>query len=337
MLVGQRPPEHSSVDRAPPAHRDAPRRPAGCFCPCIRPPFRPAAGPLLEPAHPAILRLLLAARHHLHDPGAAGGGGGGCCHGWAAGAGGGCRCHGRSRCALSSRPACLPATLHLPCLPACLPASNPARSPACLPSLCPHRRHAPQDRLKIVKGGIGPDTMLARQVVLNCGAFHGWVGAGAGAAAAAAAASPAALLAPLLLLLLCVCVCPHAWVVATPCGPDKPTAMPSVPLCCAALHAARWTRRCRYGEGCNGGDVIDVVRYMKSYGLPDESCQVGARGAAAARPPPAQHRAASSAWREAGSHPPGAAPHAALPPAHLLLGVRSPQPRLGCHPPPQPA
>ena len=30
-----------------------------------------------------------------------------------------------------------------------------------------------QDRLKIIKGGIGPDTMLARQVVLNCGAFHG--------------------------------------------------------------------------------------------------------------------------------------------------------------------
>lgn len=57
-----------------------------------------------------------------------------------------------------------------------------------------------QDRLKIIKGGIGPDTMLARQVVLNCGAFHG------------------------------------------------------------------------YGEGCNGGDVIDVVRYMKHYGLPDESC-----------------------------------------------------------------
>ncbi|KAI3425307.1 hypothetical protein D9Q98_009072 [Chlorella vulgaris] len=58
-----------------------------------------------------------------------------------------------------------------------------------------------QDRLKIVKGGIGPDTMLARQVVLNCGAFHG------------------------------------------------------------------------YGKGCDGGDVIDVVRYMKHYGLPDESCQ----------------------------------------------------------------
>lgn len=58
-----------------------------------------------------------------------------------------------------------------------------------------------QDRLKIVKGGVGPDVMLARQVVLNCGAFHG------------------------------------------------------------------------YGEGCNGGDVIDVVRYMKNFGLPDESCQ----------------------------------------------------------------
>ena len=31
-----------------------------------------------------------------------------------------------------------------------------------------------------------------------------------------------------------------------------------------------------YGEGCNGGDVIDVVRYMKHYGLPDESCMVKA-------------------------------------------------------------
>ncbi|EFN53751.1 hypothetical protein CHLNCDRAFT_136354 [Chlorella variabilis] len=71
------------------------------------------------------------------------------------------------------------------------------------------RQVAAVDRLKIVKGGIGPDTMLARQVVLNCGAFHG------------------------------------------------------------------------YGEGCNGGDVIDVVRYMKSYGLPDESCQVVAVAAAA--------------------------------------------------------
>ncbi|EFN53799.1 hypothetical protein CHLNCDRAFT_136485 [Chlorella variabilis] len=58
-----------------------------------------------------------------------------------------------------------------------------------------------QDRLKIVKGGIGPDTMLARQVVLNCGAFHG------------------------------------------------------------------------YGQGCGGGDVIDVLRYMAHFGLPDESCQ----------------------------------------------------------------
>ncbi|PSC75212.1 Cathepsin Z isoform A [Micractinium conductrix] len=58
-----------------------------------------------------------------------------------------------------------------------------------------------QDRLKIVKGGVGPDVMLARQVVLNCGAFHG------------------------------------------------------------------------YGQGCDGGDVIDVVRYMKHFGLPDESCQ----------------------------------------------------------------
>ncbi len=29
-----------------------------------------------------------------------------------------------------------------------------------------------------------------------------------------------------------------------------------------------------YGEGCNGGDVIDVVRYTKNFGLPDESCMV---------------------------------------------------------------
>lgn len=34
---------------------------------------------------------------------------------------------------------------------------------------------------------------------------------------------------------------------------------------------------CRYGQGCDGGDVIDVVRYMTHYGLPDESCMVRAR------------------------------------------------------------
>ena len=26
------------------------------------------------------------------------------------------------------------------------------------------------------------------------------------------------------------------------------------------------------GAGCDGGDVIDVLRYMTKYGLPDESC-----------------------------------------------------------------
>lgn len=57
-----------------------------------------------------------------------------------------------------------------------------------------------QDRLKIAKDGLGPDTMLARQVILNCAAFHGW------------------------------------------------------------------------GGGCDGGDVIDVLRYMAKFGLPDESC-----------------------------------------------------------------
>ena len=35
---------------------------------------------------------------------------------------------------------------------------------------------------------------------------------------------------------------------------------------------ALWS--CRYSEGCNGGDVIDVIRYMKHFGVPDESCQV---------------------------------------------------------------
>lgn len=29
-----------------------------------------------------------------------------------------------------------------------------------------------QDRLKIVKKGLGPDVMLARQSLLNCAAFH---------------------------------------------------------------------------------------------------------------------------------------------------------------------
>ncbi|KAL6776791.1 hypothetical protein ACKKBF_B30930 [Auxenochlorella protothecoides x Auxenochlorella symbiontica] len=57
-----------------------------------------------------------------------------------------------------------------------------------------------QDRLKITKDGAGPDAMLARQVILNCAAFHG------------------------------------------------------------------------FGGGCDGGDVIDVLRYMAAYGLPDESC-----------------------------------------------------------------
>ncbi|GAB4814766.1 hypothetical protein N2152v2_001812 [Parachlorella kessleri] len=59
-----------------------------------------------------------------------------------------------------------------------------------------------QDRLKIVKNATGPDVMLARQTVLNCGPFHG------------------------------------------------------------------------YSKGCDGGDVIDVIRYMKHFGLPDESCQI---------------------------------------------------------------
>ena len=35
-------------------------------------------------------------------------------------------------------------------------------------------------------------------------------------------------------------------------------------LNCAAFHD--------YGAGCDGGDVIDVLRYMAKYGLPDESC-----------------------------------------------------------------
>jgi hypothetical protein len=29
---------------------------------------------------------------------------------------------------------------------------------------------------------------------------------------------------------------------------------------------------CRYSKGCDGGDVIDVIRYMKHFGVPDESC-----------------------------------------------------------------
>lgn len=57
-----------------------------------------------------------------------------------------------------------------------------------------------QDRLKIAKNGIGPDAMLARQVILNCGAFHDM------------------------------------------------------------------------GDGCGGGDSVDVLRYMAQFGLPDESC-----------------------------------------------------------------
>lgn len=57
-----------------------------------------------------------------------------------------------------------------------------------------------QDRLKIAKKGKGPDIMLSRQTLLNCGWFH------------------------------------------------------------------------KNGDGCNGGDPIDVFRFMKDYGLPDEGC-----------------------------------------------------------------
>lgn len=57
-----------------------------------------------------------------------------------------------------------------------------------------------QDRLKIRKKGRGPDTMLGRQTLLNCGAYEG------------------------------------------------------------------------FGAGCDGGDPIDVFRFMSKFGLPDESC-----------------------------------------------------------------
>jgi hypothetical protein len=46
-------------------------------------------------------------------------------------------------------------------------------------------------------------------------------------------------------------------------GPDVMLARQSL-LNCAAFHD--------YGAGCDGGDVIDVLRYMAHYGLPDESC-----------------------------------------------------------------
>ena len=57
-----------------------------------------------------------------------------------------------------------------------------------------------QDRLKIRKKGRGPDVMLGRQTLLNCGAYEG------------------------------------------------------------------------FGAGCDGGDPIDVFRFMSKTGLPDESC-----------------------------------------------------------------
>ena len=56
------------------------------------------------------------------------------------------------------------------------------------------------DRLKIEKGGVGPDVVLSRQALLNC---------------------------------------------AAPAG---------------------------HGAGCDGGDVIDVHKFMKEKGLPDETC-----------------------------------------------------------------
>ncbi|KAK9844141.1 hypothetical protein WJX81_005676 [Elliptochloris bilobata] len=57
-----------------------------------------------------------------------------------------------------------------------------------------------QDRLKIAKAGRGPDVLLSRQTMLNCGAFEG------------------------------------------------------------------------NGAGCDGGDPIDVFKYMVKFGLPDNTC-----------------------------------------------------------------
>lgn len=147
-----------------------------------------------------------------------------------------------------------------------------------------------QDRLKIMKGGLGPDTMLARQVVLNCGAFHGRVkeGAASGLEAglplhvsrAGQAGGPAKRRssAP-----PCtgggVGENPIGWTAAAwqqqgrpPRRPLRTHPPPKQPATPDAPHRAAAPRR--YGQGCDGGDVIDVVRYMKHYGLPDESCMV---------------------------------------------------------------
>lgn len=35
-------------------------------------------------------------------------------------------------------------------------------------------------------------------------------------------------------------------------------------LNCGAYHG--------YGDGCNGGEPLEVFKYMAEYGLPDESC-----------------------------------------------------------------
>jgi len=50
-----------------------------------------------------------------------------------------------------------------------------------------------QDRLKIRKAGRGPDVMLSRQTMLNCGAFEGYGGGCDGGACACAPCTPHAM------------------------------------------------------------------------------------------------------------------------------------------------
>lgn len=44
---------------------------------------------------------------------------------------------------------------------------------------------------------------------------------------------------------------------------------PHIPCTCTRSNCAP---PLGYSEGCNGGDVIDVVRFMAEHGLPDEGC-----------------------------------------------------------------
>ena len=126
-----------------------------------------------------------------------------------------------------------------------------------------------QDRLKIIKGGLGPDTMLARQVVLNCGAFHGCACCAvlccivlqiSGTVLRGHAHSAGARRTQPRHLLCCTVHCHFHGCISRRLHP--------CPLSCMPLSLRS------YGEGRNGGDIINIGCRPILHCVPTHPCRL---------------------------------------------------------------